>query len=74
MYELNLTGDARDRFKKIAKDRMKEQGITMGDLADKIGRPVNSLYGFFNSYQKKPNRFLAAEIARTLDIKQKDWR
>lgn len=72
MYELTLTGAARERFKQLAKERMQDQGISMKDLADKIERPVNSIYGFFNSYQKKTNRFLAAEIANALGIERSE--
>lgn len=74
MYELRLTKTEKQKFVDVARYRLHKRGMTLKDLADEVGRPVNSVYGFFNSYQKKPNRFLAAEIARVLEMQSKDWR
>ena len=74
MYELKLTKQNKQKFVDVARHRLSDRQMTIKTLAEKIGRPVNSVYGFFNSYQKKPNRFLAAEIADALNIQSKDWR
>lgn len=73
MYEVNLYGKNRERFKAAVKKKMEEQRISYKELAEKINRPVNSIYCFMND-DRRPNRFLAAEIAEALDIKQRDWR
>lgn len=73
MYELRLVGRARVRFVAEARRRMAEKGLTMSDLAEMTGRPVNSIYCFFGNAGVQ-NRFLAAEIAEALGIKGKKWR
>ena len=74
MYELRLTASSKQKFVDVARHRLNDRCMTLKDLAEKIGRPVNSVYGFFNSYKKKPNRFIAAEIANALNMKPEDWR
>jgi hypothetical protein len=74
MYELRLSPSEKEKFVNVARYRLYNRNMTLKDLAAKIDRPVNSVYGFFNSYKKKPNRFLAAEIANALNMKQSDWR
>lgn len=74
MYELRLVASSKQKFVDVARHRLADRNMTLKDLADEIGRPVNSVYGFFNSYKKKPNRFIAAEIANALNMKQEDWR
>ena len=74
MYELNISKQSKQKFISVARHRLADRNMTIKDLAEKIGRTVNSVYGFFNSYQTKPNRFLAAEIATALNIQSKDWR
>lgn len=73
MYEIRLTGPARQRFIAVAKERMKEKKMKMGDLAKQLDRPINSVYNFFSN-ANRPNRFIAAEIAEFLEIKPEDWR
>ena len=72
MYELNLIGDHREKFKAAAKKRMRERGWQMQDLADAVGRPINTLYSFFKK-NDEPQRFLAAEIANVLEMERKEW-
>lgn len=74
MYELKLSPSAKQKFVNVARHRLSVRKMTLKDLADEIGRPVNSVYGFFNNYKKKPNRFIAAEIANVLNMTQADWR
>ena len=74
MYELHLQPSEKNKFVNVARDRLEKKGMTLKDLAKEIGRPVNSIYGFFNNSKKKPNRFLAAEIANSLNMTQTDWR
>ena len=74
MYELKLSPSEKTKFVTEAKNRLYFRDMTIKALAAKIGRPVNSVYGFFNSNKKKPNRFLAAEIANELGMKPTDWR
>ena len=67
MYEVKLTPKSRKRFIATARSRMSARGWNMNDLAKAINRPVSSVSGFFykNSIQ---DRFMAAEIAKALDI------
>ena len=74
MYELRLSKTEKQKFVNVARYRLAHKNMKFTDLATQIGRPVNSVYGFFNNYKKKPNRFLAAEIARVLETEPKDWR
>lgn len=73
MYELILKGEQRIKFKAEAKKRLEVKGWDMKVLASEIGRPVNTVYKFFSN-SSKSNRFVAAEIAKVLDMKPKDWR
>ena len=67
MYEVKLTPKSRKRFIATARSRMSARGWSMKDLAKEMDRPVNSVYSFF-SHDSRSNRFLAAEIAKALDI------
>ena len=75
MYELRLTRQQKDRFVNVARNRLVQRKMTLKDLAEQIERPVNSVYGFFNSSKshQKPNKFLAAEIANALEMESRDW-
>ena len=72
MYEVKLTPKSRKRFIATARSRMSARGWNMNDLAKEINRPVSSVSGFFykNSIQ---NRFMAAEIAKALDINPRSF-
>lgn len=72
MYELNIPPNKRERFKEVVRKKMSEQECTVKDLAKAIKRPQSSVYGFFN--KDKANRFIAAEIAMALNIKNYEWR
>ena len=67
MYEVKLTPKSRKQFIATVRRKMISRGWKMEDLAKEINRPVSSVSGFFykNSIQ---NRFMAAEIAKALDI------
>ena len=67
MYEVKLTPKSRKQFIATARSRMSARGWNMNDLAKAINRPGNSVYSFF-SHDSRSNRFLAAEIAKALDI------
>lgn len=73
MYELKLSKVQKQKFVNVARYRLAERKKTFKDLAEEINRPVNSVYCFFNNNQRT-NRFIAAEIARALEMKQEDWR
>ncbi len=72
MYELKLSKQAKQKFVNVVRYRLAEREWTLKDLAKHINRPVNTVYNFM-SHDVKPNRFLAAEIATALDMKQSDW-
>lgn len=73
MYELRLGKQAKVRFVAVAKEKLERRGWTIKRLAAEMHRPSNSVYHFF-SHDDKPNRFLAAEIANILNMKESDWR
>lgn len=67
MYEVKLTPKSRNRFIATVRRRMIARGWNMKDLAREMDRPVSSVYSFF-SHDSRGNRFLAAEIAKILEI------
>ena len=67
MYEVKLTPKSRKQFIATARSRMSARGWNMNDLAKAINRPVSSVSGFFYKISIQ-NRFMAAEIAKALDI------
>ncbi len=73
MIEIVLSRKEYIKFTAEARKRMDIRGWKIEHLAEHIGRPVNSVYNFF-SRKGKPSRFLAAEIAKELDMKSMDWR
>lgn len=69
MVELNLSPDEWIKFVALAKKTMTERNMTVNDLADAIGRPHGSVRNFFAA-NSRHSRFLAAEIAESLDIRK----
>lgn len=67
MYEVKLTPKSRKQFIATVHKKMNARGWKMKDLAEAIDRPVKSVYNFFYD-RSKQNRFIAAEIAKALDI------
>ena len=51
---------------------MKEKKLTKKQLAEKINRPYGSVRNYFYDLATM-NKFLTAEIANALDIKESDW-
>lgn len=73
MIEVVLSRKEYVKFTAEAKKRMYIKGWDMSDLAEHVNRPVNSVRIFF-SQKRKPSRFLAAEIAKALEMELKDWK
>lgn len=73
MYELKLTPANKKRFLLAVKEELKKRNMSRKDLAEKIGRPLNSVYDFFAT-NGRSNRYIAAEIADALNIRFQDWR
>lgn len=73
-YLLELQLDRREKvlFLRVAEKRMKEKRITKKQLAEKINRPYGSVRNYFYDLATM-NKFLTAEIANALDIKESDW-
>lgn len=72
MYEITLIGNAKEKFKKAAKAKMRERGWKMSDLAEATGRSIGTIHYFFAN-TNRPQRFLAADIAEALGMDRKDW-
>ena len=72
MYELYLTGQARERFNAAAKRKMRAKKWNVKVLAAELGRTPESVYSFF-AHKNRPMRFLAAEIATKLEMTREDW-
>lgn len=72
MYELILSEEERELFKKAAKVKMIELNMDSKKLAEITGYSLNSIYSFF-SHKDQGNRFIAASIAVALELKE-DWR
>ena len=73
MYELRLTKNQKQKFVNVVRYRLAHNDMTLKDLAEQIGRPVNTVYNFM-SHDNRANRFLAAEIAEKLEMKPEEWR
>ena len=72
MLELQLDRREKVLFLRVAEKRMKEKRITKKQLAEKINRPYGSVRNYFYDLATR-NKFLTAEIANVLDIKESDW-
>ena len=73
MIEIVLTKNEYIKFTAEARKRMRIKGWSTEDLAKQINRPVSSVYNFF-SKNRKPSRYLAAEIAKALDMNKRYWK
>ena len=73
MIEIVLTKNEYIKFTAEARKRMRIKGWRTEDLAKQINRPVSSVYNFF-SKNRKPSRYLAAEIAKALDMNKRYWK
>ena len=73
-YLLELQLDRREKvlFLRVAEKRMKEKSLTKKQLAEKINRPYGTVRNYFYDLSTI-NKFLTAEIATALDIKESDW-
>lgn len=72
MLELQLDRREKVLFLRVAEKRMKEKKLTKKQLAEKINRPYGSVRNYFYDLATM-NKFLTAEIANALDIKESDW-
>ena len=73
MIEIILTKNEYIKFTAEARKRMRIKGWSTEDLAKQIKRPVSSVYNFF-SKNRKPSRYLAAKIAKALDMNKRYWK
>ena len=73
MIEIVLTKNEYIKFTAEARKRMRIKGWSTEDLAKQINRPVSSVYNFF-SKNRNPSRYLAAEIAKALDMNKRYWK
>lgn len=73
MIEIVLSKSEYIKFTAEARKRMRIRGWKMNALAKAINRPTSSVRNFF-SRKGKPSRYLAAEIAKVLDMEFRDWR
>src|SRR5574344_368325 len=71
-YEIKLNEKEKSLFVGVMKQKLKEKGMTVYELADKMGKPVKSIYNFMSS--KSSSRFLAAELADFLKIDKSEYR
>jgi len=71
-YEIKLNAKEKALFVGVMNQKLKEKGMTVYELADKMGKPVKSIYNFMSS--KSCSRFLAAELADFLNIDKSEYR
>lgn len=72
LLELQLNRREKVLFLRVAEKRMKEKKLTKKQLAEKINRPYGTVRNYFYDLSTI-NKFLTAEIATALDIKESDW-
>ena len=73
LIEIVLSKKEHILFVAEARKRMRIKCWSTEDLAKQINRPVSSVYNFF-SKNRKPSRYLAAEIAKALDMNKRYWK
>ena len=73
MYELDLNDEEKLLFVKAAKMRMLELDIKTKSLAEKTGYSISAIYNFFSN-KNCSDRFLAASISVTLNLKEQEYR
>ena len=73
MYEIDLNEEEKVLFVKSAKMKMLEIDLKTKDLAEKTEYSISSIYNFFSN-KNYSNRFLAASISVTLNIKEEEYR
>ena len=71
-YEIKLNAKEKALFVDSVNQKLKEKGMTVYELADKMGKPVKSIYNFMSSQAN--SRFMAAELADFLNIDKKDYK
>lgn len=71
-YEIKLNAKEKALFVASVNQKLKEKGMTVYELADKMGKPVKSIYNFMSS--QATSRFLAAELADFLKIDKSEYR
>ena len=71
-YEIKLNKKEKSLFVSAISKKLKEKDMTVYELADKMGKPVKSIYNFMSS--KSSSRFLAAELADFLNIDKSEYR
>ena len=73
MYEIDLNEEEKVLFVKSAKMKMLEVDMKTKDLAEKTGYSLSALYNFFSN-KNCSDRFLAAAISVTLNLKEEEYR
>ena len=71
-YEIKLNKKEKALFVSAISKKLKEKDMTVYELADKMGKPVKSIYNFMSSQAN--SRFLAAELADFLKIDKSEYR
>ena len=71
-YEIKLNAKEKALFVASVNQKLREKDMTVYELADKMGKPVKSIYNFMGS--KSNSRFLAAELADFLKIDKSEYR
>ena len=71
-YEIKLNKKEKSLFVSAISKKLKEKDMTVYELADKMGKPVKSIYNFMSSQAN--SRFMAAELADFLNIDKSEYR
>ena len=74
MREVKLTKNEHMRFIQRMDAILAERGMTMKELATRIGVSERSIYNFRNDTTRDPSKFLASKLANALGMMPKDWR
>lgn len=75
IYELELNYDERRKFKELCFERMKEENMSIRDVAKATGYNYMSVAKFLSrNGDQYTNRYLAAKLFNLLDVKFNSWK
>ena len=75
IYELYLNSRERRKFKELCLERMKEEGLSIKDVSEKVNYSYKTVAKFLSrNCDGYLNRFLAARLFELLDIKYNSWK
>ena len=70
--QLNMQPREKAKMMYVVRKELKKRGMSLSQLAKEINRPYQTVLNFFGG-EKKPLKFVAADIANYLQLRRSDW-